>query len=310
MFEPIKELFNILNSRRPFLLRVFVFLTLISLIYIFLVRVPSYTSNAKIFINSKDSSMTANQSFFGGILGNQSDGARDVQILSEIIIGNSFFNQLLKNNTIISLKDDNEYSFESWISNEINSNNIEKMHAHFLKILSMSYDSKRQLITIGVKANERDTAKNLSNLLLTQIEKSYFSYKNSLEENKINSILIRVNEVDNSLSSLQKKITSFRQKNIDFEKSPKLLIEYENFLRERLILEQTIGTLYTQKEMSEIEMKLNRDLFLVINQPYLPTYKDKPTNRNLFLMLEIIAFFISISFTLVKHELSANRRKL
>ncbi len=310
MFEPIKELFNILNSKRPFLLRVFVFLTLISLIYIFLVRVPSYTSNAKIFINSKDSSMTANQSFFGGILGNQSDGARDVQILSEIIIGNSFFNQLLKNNTIISLKDDNEYSFESWISNEINSNNIEKMHAHFLKILSMSYDSKRQLITIGVKANERDTAKNLSNLLLTQIEKSYFSYKNSLEENKINSILIRVNEVDNSLSSLQKKITSFRQKNIDFEKSPKLLIEYENFLRERLILEQTIGTLYTQKEMSEIEMKLNRDLFLVINQPYLPTYKDKPTNRNLFLMLEIIAFFISISFTLVKHELSANRRKL
>ena len=310
MFEPIKELFNILNSRRPFLLRVFVFLTLISLIYIFLVRVPSYTSNAKIFINSKDSSMTANQSFFGGILGNQSDGARDVQILSEIIIGNSFFNQLLKNNTIISLKDDNEYSFESWISNEINSNNIEKMHAHFLKILSMSYDSKRQLITIGVKANERDTAKNLSNLLLTQIEKSYFSYKNSLEENKINSILIRVNEVDNSLSSLQKKITSFRQENIDFEKSPKLLIEYENFLRERLILEQTIGTLYTQKEMSEIEMKLNRDLFLIINEPYLPSYKDKPTNRNLFFMLEVIAFIISISFTLIKYELSKNRRDL
>ena len=310
MFEPIKELFNILNAQRSLLLRVFIVLTLISLIYIFLLRVPSYTSNAKIFINSKDSSMTTNQSFLGGILGNQSDGARDVQILSEIIIGNSFFSQLVKNNTIISSNDDNEYSFESWISNEINSNNIEKMHTYFLKILSMSYDSKRQLITIGVKASERDTAKNLSNLLLTQIEKSYFSYKNSLEENKINSILIRVNEVENALSSIQNGITLFRKKNIDFEKSPKLLIEYENFLRERLILEQTIGTLYTQKEMSEIEMKLNRDLFLVINEPYLPTYKDKPTNRNLFLMLEIIAFFISISFTLIKHELLANRREL
>ena len=310
MFEPIKELFNILNAQRSLLLRVFIVLTLISLIYIFLLRVPSYTSNAKIFINSKDSSMTTNQSFLGGILGNQSDGARDVQILSEIIIGNSFFSQLVKNNTIISSNDDNEYSFESWISNEINSNNIEKMHTYFLKILSMSYDSKRQLITIGVKASERDTAKNLSNLLLTQIEKSYFSYKNSLEENKINSILIRVNEVENALSSIQNEITLFRKKNIDFEKSPKLLIEYENFLRERLILEQTIGTLYTQKEMSEIEMKLNRDLFLVINEPYLPTYKDKPTNRNLFLMLEIIAFFISISFTLIKHELLANRREL
>ena len=177
MFEPIKELFNILNSQRSLLLRVFIVLTLISLIYIFLIRVPSYTSNAKIFINSKDSSMTTNQSFLGGILGNQSDGARDVQILSEIIIGNSFFNQLVKNNTIISSNDDNEYSFESWISNEINSNNIEKMHTHFLKILSMSYDSKRQLITIGVKASERDTAKNLSNLLLTQIENRIFLTK-------------------------------------------------------------------------------------------------------------------------------------
>lgn len=310
MFEPIKELFNILNSKRSLLLRVFVALTLISLIYIFLLRVPSYTSNAKIFINSKDSSMTVNQSFLGGILGNQSDGARDVQILSEIIIGNSFFAQLIENNTIIYSKDNENLSFESWISNEINSKNVEKMHSHFLKILNMDYDSKKQLITIGVKANDRDTAKNLSSLLLLQIEKSYFSYKNSLEENKINSILVRVKEVENSLSFIQNKITLFRQKNIDFEKSPKLLIEYENYLRERLILEQTIGTLYTQKEMSEIEMKLNRDLFLVINEPYLPTYKDKPTNRNLFLMLEIIALFISISFTLIKHELSTNRREL
>jgi capsule polysaccharide export protein KpsE/RkpR len=254
--------------------------------------------------------MTVNQSFLGGILGNQSDGARDVQILSEIIIGNSFFAQLIENNTIIFSKDNENLSFESWISNEINSKNIEKMHSHFLKILNMDYDSKKQLITIGVKANDRDTAKNLSSLLLLQIEKSYFSYKNSLEDNKINSILVRVKEVENSLSSIQNKITLFRQKNIDFEKSPKLLIEYENYLRERLILEQTIGTLYTQKEMSEIEMKLNRDLFLVINEPYLPTYKDKPTNRNLFLMLEIIALFISISFTLIKHELSTNRREL
>tara|TARA_Y100001980_G_C14462296_1_gene243962 strand:- start:10 stop:774 length:765 start_codon:yes stop_codon:yes gene_type:complete len=254
--------------------------------------------------------MQVSQSFLGGILGNQSDGARDVQILSEIIIGNSFFGQLLENKTTILSKDKNDHTFESWISGEINSNNIEKMHSHFLKILSMSYDSKRQLITIGVKAKERETAKNLSSLLLFQIEKSYFSYKNSLEENKINSILIRVNEVEKSLSSIQDKITLFRRNNIDFEKSPKLLIEYENFLRERLILEQTIGTLYTQKEMSEIEMKLNRDLFLIINEPYLPSYKDKPTNRNLFFMLEVIAFIISISFTLIKYELSKNRRDL
>ena len=86
-----------------------------------------------------------------------------------------------------------------------------------------------------------------------------------------------------------------------------MLIEYENFLRERLILEQTIGTLFAQKEISEIEMKLNKDLFLIINEPYLPVYKDEPTNRKLFVMLEIFAFLISISIVLFSSELIKKR---
>jgi hypothetical protein len=90
---------------------------------------------------------------------------------------------------------------------------------------------------------------------------------------------------------------------LNYERSPKLLIEYENFLRERLILEQTIGTLYSQKEMSEIEMKLNRDLFLIINEPYIPTYKDEPSNRKLFFMLAVVSLIISLSVVILSNEL-------
>ena len=112
MFEPIKELFNILNSQRSLLLRVFIVLTLISLIYI------SYTGpiiyfKCQNFYQFKRLFNDYKSVFFRWNFRNQSDGARDVQILSEIIIGNSFFNQLVKNNTIISSNDDNEYSFES-----------------------------------------------------------------------------------------------------------------------------------------------------------------------------------------------------
>lgn len=310
MFEPIKELFIILNSEKSFLLRVFIVLTVISLMYIFLLRVPSYTSNAKIFINSKNSSITANQSILGGILGNQSDGARDVQILSEIIIGNSFFLQLIENDTIIASKNGNNYDISSWIANIINSSDIEKMHDHFLKVLMVSFDSRKHIMTVGIKAESRETAKNLTSLLLFQIEKSYFDYKNSLESNKINSLVKRVVEVELKLSILQEKITSFRQNNIDFQKSPKLIIEYENFLRERLLLEQTLATLFSQKELSEIEMKHQGDLFLVIDKPDLPLYKDNPTNKNLFLVLEVIALMISITLTLIKNELSIRGRNL
>jgi len=306
MLEPIKDLILIVYNKKKLFFSSFIILTFVTLVYIIFIRTPIYTSHAKIFINSKESSMS-NQSFIGGFLSNQSGGTRDVQILSEIIVGNSFFKQLLMTNQTVHQADGISYNFESFISNEANSENIEKMHKHFLEILTISYDSKRQLITIGAKSKFKNTSKNLSALLLKQIENSYFSYKNSLEKNKIESILFRIEEVQSSLSIIQSNITAFRNQNLDYEKSPKLLIEYENFLRERLILEQTIGTLFAQKEISEIEMKLNKDLFLIINEPYLPVYKDEPTNRKLFVMLEIFAFFISISIVLFSSELIKKR---
>ncbi len=302
MFEPIKDIILIIIKRKKLFLKSFLILTAISLVYILLLRVPIYTSHAKIFINSKESSIPS-QSLIGGFLGNPSDGARDVQILSEIIIGNSFFNQLLNSKQIIHVANGINYDFKTFISKEANSNNTEKMHTHFLEILEMSFDSKRQIITIGVESKFKKTSKNLSSLLLNQIESSYFLYKNSLEKNKIESILIRLSEVEESLSKIQNEITSFRKENLNYERSPKLLIEYENFLRERLILEQTIGTLYSQKEMSEIEMKLNRDLFLIINEPYIPTYKDEPSNRKLFFMLAVVSLIISLSVVILSNEL-------
>ena len=167
-----------------------------------MLRVPIYTSHAKIFINSKESSIPS-QSLIGGFLGNPSDGARDVQILSEIIIGNSFFNQLLNSKQIIHVANGINYDFKTFISKEANSNNTEKMHTHFLEILEMSFDSKRQIITIGVESKFKKTSKNLSSLLLNQIESSYFLYKNSLEKNKIESILIRLSEVEENLSKFK-----------------------------------------------------------------------------------------------------------
>lgn len=307
MFDPIKEILKVIIKRKSLFSKFFFFLTTISLFYLLFLRVPTYTSHAKIFINSKENPIPG-QSFLGGFLGNQSDGARDVQILSEIIIGNTFFKQLLNSEKIISITNGEEYNFKAFIANEANSDNVEKMHAHFLEILKMSFDSKRQIITIGVKSDYRAITKNLSSLLLEQIESSYFSYKNSLEKNKIKSIQFRLDEVQLSLSKIQSTITAFRKENLEYEKSPKLLIEYENFLRERLILEQTISTLYSQKEMSEIEMKLNKDLFLIINEPYLPTYKDEPTNRKLLLILSLFSFIISLSVTLIFHELKKTNR--
>ncbi len=67
-------------------------------------------------------------------------------------------------------------------------------------------------------------------------------------------------------------------------------------------MEQTIITLNSQKELSELELKSNADLFLVINAPYLPVYKDLPTNKMLFLVLVIFYLFISTTYVIIVNE--------
>lgn len=299
MFDPIKELISIIIKKKSLFGKIFSFLILLSLSYIFFIRTPYYTSNAKIFINSKTTSLNQT-SFLGGILGPQTSGARDVQILTEIIKGNTFFDSLLSNNQIIDTE--NDRNLKSILENKINNDNKQKMHQEFMEILQLSYDSKKQIIDIGLTSENRQIAKNSTSLLLEQIEKSYINYKNGLEINKILSLEDRIFDVNEKLLLIEKKLTSFRENNINFESSPSLLIQYEGIVRNRLIMEQTIITLNSQKELSELELKSNADLFLVINAPYLPVYKDLPTNKMLFLVLVICSLFISITYVIIINE--------
>ena len=300
MFEPIKDLILVIFKKRNLFLKIFSVLVLLSLAYILFIRTLYYTSSAKIFINSKTSSSLNQTSFLGGILGSQTGGARDVQILTEIIRGNTFFNSLIDNNKIIDIEKNED--FKSILENRINSSNTQKMYKEFMEMLSLSYDSKKQIIDIGFKSKNREIAKNSTSVLLEQIEVSYINYKNGLELNKILSLENRIVDVNKKLSSIEKKLTSFREKNMNFKSSPSLLIQYESIVRERMIMEQTIITLNGQKELSELELKSNADLFLVINAPYLPAYKDLPTNKILFLILTMFALFISITSVIIINE--------
>jgi len=300
MFEPIKDLILVIFKKRNLFLKIFSVLVLLSLAYILFIRTPYYTSSAKIFINSKTSSSLNQTSFLGGILGSQTGGARDVQILTEIIRGNTFFNSLIDNNKIIDIEKNED--FKSILENRINSSNTQKMYKEFMEMLSLSYDSKKQIIDIGFKSKNREIAKNSTSVLLEQIEVSYINYKNGLELNKILSLENRIVDVNKKLSSIEKKLTSFREKNMNFKSSPSLLIQYEGIVRDRMIMEQTIITLNGQKELSELELKSNADLFLVINAPYLPAYKDLPTNKILFLILTMFALFISITSVIIINE--------
>ena len=299
MFDPIKDLILVIFNKRNLFFKIFSSLVLLSLAYILFIRTPYYTSNAKIFINSKTSSLNQT-SFLGGILGNQTGGARDVQILTEIIRGNTFFNSLIGDKKIIDIEKNKD--FKSILEDKINSSNTQKMHKEFMEMLSISYDSKKQIIDIGFKSENREIAKKSTSVLLEQIEISYINYKNGLEINTISSLENRILDVNKKLSLIEKKLTSFREKNINFESSPSLLIQYEGIVRDRMIMEQTIITLNSQKELSELELKSNADLFLIINGPYLPPYKDLPTNKTLFLILTIFALFISITSVIIVNE--------
>jgi len=301
MFEPIKELVLVITKRKEFFSKTLLLFLSFSLLFILFFRVPYYTSTAKIFINSKTSAINQT-SFLGGILGSQTGGARDVQILTEIIKGNSFFEKLLDDESIID--SENKSTLKSVFETKLNTDNVQKLHQHFLEILNLTYDSKKQIINVGIKSENREIAKNSTSLILVQIEKSYVDYKNNLELNKILSLDKRINEINDKLEIVENQLTNFRENNISFQSSPSLLVQYEGIVRNRLILEQTLITLNAQKELSEVELKANADLFLILNEPYLPPYKNPPSNKILFLMMGVVSFILSVTITLIIDEKS------
>jgi len=307
MFEPIKEIVLVIIKRKEFFSKILLLFLSLSLLFSLFFRVPYYTSTAKIFINSKTSAINQT-SFLGGILGSQTGGARDVQILTEIIKGNSFFEKLLNNQSIIDSK--NRSTLKTVFENKLDTDNVQKLHQHFLEILNLTYDSKRQIINVGIKSNNREIAKNSTSLILVQVEKSYVDYKNNLESNKILSLDKRIDEINDKLEIVENKLTNFRENNISFQSSPSLLVQYEGIVRDRLILEQTLITLNAQKELSEVELKSNADLFLILNEPYLPPYKNPPSNKTLFLMLSVVSFILSVTITLIIDEKSKKEIQL
>ena len=109
---------------------------------------------------------------------------------------------------------------------------------------------------------------------------------------------------------LENKLTNFGENNISFQSSPSLLVQYEVIVWDRLILEQTLITLNAQKELSEVELKSNADLFLILNEPYLPPYKNPPSNKTLFLMLSVVSFILSVTITLIIDEKSKKEIQL
>ena len=305
MFDPIKELILILLKKKNLFFKVFLSLSALSLLYVLFLRVPNYTSNAKIFINSKSQSLNQT-SFLGGILGSQTGGARDVQILNEIIRGNSFFFRLMNSDIVIDK--DNQFTFKEILVNDMNTANYQKLYNEFLKKrLNITYDSKKQIIDIGIKSKSREIAKNLTILALDEIENSYVQYKEGLEKNKLESFNSRIAEVNQQLIKVETRLTEFRENNINFQSSPTLLMEYERLMRDRLIKEETIITLTGQKELSELELKSNKDLFLILNEPYLPIYKDKPTNKILFIMLSFLSLLLAVTAVIIINEKDLKR---
>jgi uncharacterized protein involved in exopolysaccharide biosynthesis len=300
MFDPIKELLLVIVKRKKMFFKIFSLMVAISLLAV-IFRTPYYTSYSKIFINSKNA--TVNQgALIGGIFGLQSAGARDVQILSEIISGNLFFIDLLDNSSIVD--SENQLTLKMMLELELNTDNVQKLHQHFLNILFLEYNNKKQIIDVGIRSNNREISKNITDLVLLQTERSYLKYKNNMESSKIESFNARILELENKLSDIENRLTSFRNNNISFVSSPILLIEYEGIVRDRLIVEQTIITLNSQKELSELALKSNEQLFLILNEPYLPPYKDSPSNKMLFLALIVLSCILSVTITVIIDEKS------
>ena len=59
------------------------------------------------------------------------------------------FEKLLDDESIID--SENKSTLKSVFETKLNTDNVQKLHQHFLEILNLTYDSKKQIINVGIK---------------------------------------------------------------------------------------------------------------------------------------------------------------
>ena len=163
--------------------------------------------------------------------------------------------------------------------------------------LSFIKDIKSPVSIIEVRASDPIFAKDLADVVLTELEALSRYYKTQKVNEKITFIEDRISSVEKDLKRSEKILKDFNERNRQIS-SPALQLEEERYERDVEVQKGIYLTLKQQLELAKIEEIQETSIFQVLDEPQIAI---SPSNKNIKTPLILALMFgigigISLSF--------------
>ncbi|MBH10719.1 MAG: hypothetical protein CMG74_10300 [Candidatus Marinimicrobia bacterium] len=282
----------------------------ITVIYVFFIADPIYTSVSKVLPISEDGSSSSGFSGVAAQLGINipltiGGSVPWDEIYPEIVISNNLLSKVLdeeyetKKYGTKSLKQIiiSEHSLSKY--QEQNQNN--RAIIELRKMINIIKDRLSPVVTLEVSAFEPLFSAELSNRLIEKSGKIQRQLKTNRVTQKKLFIEDRLKEVSSGMKKMEQELREFREYNRNISSSPSLTMRVQEMGRELDLQNSLYVTLKTQHEKAKIDEIERDDMVQIIDAPSIPAKLTRP-RRGLSIVFSIFFGIFASIFTIYFRE--------
>lgn len=285
---------------------------ILSIIYVFFIAKPIYTSETKLLLvtsGGSQSRLGGLASQFGFSLPSLDDNVSylSAETLPEILSSRTVARSILYTD-FNSQEFDKPTSLLNIITDhkEIDSADSNKIIANAIKHISQNILDIRQIkntpmFTLQVNSPEPQLSAEISLAVINELEKLQSDFTKHELLNEKEFISERLVEIQNELFQAETKLKKFREQNLQISLSPTLLLYQERLQREIEIQTQIYISLKQQFEQVKIEEAQNRSVLKIIDPPNVPIYHSKPKRKITVIFSGLMGLMIGGIIAVVKY---------
>lgn len=155
-------------------------------------------------------------------------------------------------------------------------------------------------IKISVKMEDRTLAQDINNDIINYINEFIINAKNQNADSEIFYLNQRISEVKIDLENFENNLQVFKEDNIGYLNSPKLLKDFTRIARDVTLTSEVLIRLQTQVELEKINTLSRVSNFVTVDSPTFPAKKVWPRLSILLVYLLVLVLFLGIIVVIYK----------
>lgn len=290
----IKEILLIIQDNLKVFLVFPVICLVTTIIFVYLIAAPTYSSSTTIIPASGESSkanFSGLASQFGFTVPGISGDSKKL-VYPEIIKSRTISKKMLKKRFYTKKYGQKETLLKLLTYGneepEVGLDTLEIFAMNkFIESINVFDDKKSSIITVTVDAFEPQLARDIVLELIEELDNHQKRFNTEQAAKKRIFIEDRIIEVQKDLEGAEEKLKEWRQRNRNIKGSPALLLEQERLLREAEVQKQIFITLKQEFEMAQIEEVEESDILYVLDYPEVPLVHSWP-KRIIYCLFSLI----------------------